>query len=838
MFMLGRIAPVGEGNKALADHEPANAVNKKKMLIRKFGPAALIVAFWICFCWPMLSGDRVVCYRDSAFLYWPLYHWIEEETESHGLPLWNPYENFGYSPLADTSSALLYPGKLIFRLPIESYTYRYGLYLSGHLLVASLGACWMARRFDVRPWWSLVAGISYGFSGPVVFQTTNIIFLVGAAWLPWAFGAYWMATNRRWVGWPVLTGMFLALMVLGGDPQMAFFALWVVVISSIIFAIRFWRANASQWAELRHQLSVPTVIVLSTVGLSAAQLVSTWQATRMSERARSTEVRNVWQAVANRNNLGLGANLRQLIREPVPGSHADAIYQFSQPPWTLFELLWPNVSGKLYPVNTRWIDGLPAADRMWHVSLYQGLFLVLFTICGARAWHSTGKGWLIGLGVFFLFASFGWYGLGWLAHELRIVPGSSNLSKPVGGVYWLMVTFLPGIDLFRYPAKVFLFVTLAVAVVGALNAPIILRSVRQSARSVALALSVVSITLPIGWLLGIFEHSIWQRFDWQFGPLVKDQAFCQMAVGIGTTGVLSLVLWSLPYWRGRVQKSFVGAVFAGLIILDIGMANHDLLPLVDQTTMDQALRAQVSHRQSLQHPGKFSLARPVSLVSTEWKHTSSSNRLTEIFNFQVGIGTPKFNLLSHQSVLGSFTSIQNHYSSLVINRFEMNEDRIKTKPIDQFFSALKNQRSNHELVCVVLSHPIKGSTDAFNELEHLENLNISRHGNPLRVVINEIRLLPYSYSEGSFEFQEIGGVRGFLIFPIAYEENWIVEYSTNGGAISAPIWKAGGTFIAVEIGSDVKNLRLYQMPLFRRGEFWLSVSCWMVAVIIVFLRRK
>ncbi len=786
----------------------------------------------------MLLGDRVVCYRDSAYLYLPLYHWIEEETQASGLPLWNPYEDFGYSPLADTSSALLYPGKLIFRLPLGTYTYRYGLYLSVHLLVASLGAAWMARRFGVRPLWSSIAGISFGFSGPVAFQTTNAIFLVGAAWLPWALGAYWMATTRRWIGWAVLTGMFLALMVLGGDPQMTFFTLWVVLASSFLFVSRTWFKSTNRWGEVGHQLTVPAVIVVSTLALSAAQLVPSWQATLQSERASSGEVRNIWQALASRNKLGLGENLKHLFLEPNPGTHSDAIYQFSQPPWTLAELFWPNVSGHLYPINTRWIDGFPAADRMWHATLYQSVLIVLFATCGVNTLRSSGRNWLIGLGTFFLCASFGWYGLGWLAHELGLLSTSSRVANPAGGIYWLMVTFLPGVDLFRYPAKVFPFVTLVIAVVGSLHAPYMMRSTFRPARVVSIFLIVAPISLPLGWLSRLNEHSIWQGFDWHFGPLEKVQALVQISVGLGTTSLLALVFWSLHLRDWRVRQSTIENLFAILIVLDLAFANRALLPLIDQTNIERDLKDQISQRPLLEKRPVVSLAPLLSQMLPEWRHLSSTNRLAEIFEYQIGIGTPKFNLLSHRSVLGSFTSIQNRNAKMVMNRFKKNEDRIRHEPIDTFLSAMKTPRSAQELVCAVLSHPQKRLNRSATEVNRLETLMIDNGMDLVRSTFREAKILQYSYSAGAFELKDIANIRGFLVFPISYDANWIAEFETADETISAPIHTAGGFFSVVEINSDAISLRLYQKPLFARFEIWLSIIGWNCATIFVFLTRE
>ena len=66
----------------------------------------------------------------------------------------------------------------------------------------------------------------------------------------------------------------------------------------------------------------------------------------------------------------------------------------------------------------------------------------------------------------------GWYGIGWIVNELRtsMMAGDPNdpvLGEPVGGLYWLMVTFLPAYVNFRFPAKLMIIATLGLSVLAA-----------------------------------------------------------------------------------------------------------------------------------------------------------------------------------------------------------------------------------------------------------------------------------------------------------------------------------------------------------------------------------
>ncbi len=64
--------------------------------------------------------------------------------------------------------------------------------------------------------------MAYAFGGPILFQYSNIIYLIGAAWLPLGVHAVdrWVRLGRRW-GLAELA-IVLSMQILGGEPQAAY----------------------------------------------------------------------------------------------------------------------------------------------------------------------------------------------------------------------------------------------------------------------------------------------------------------------------------------------------------------------------------------------------------------------------------------------------------------------------------------------------------------------------------------------------------------------------------------------------------------------------------------
>ena len=352
------------------------------------------------------------------------------------LPLWNPYCNLGAPVVHDGTSSMFYPGKLIFWLRFLSFPARYGIYIAIHVPIAAAGAYWFARTLRASKPAATLASFSFAFGGPVLFQVTNAPFLISASWLPFALCSVWLMFRQLKFKWAIWTAVFCSMMILAGDPQMCYH------VGLIMSTFVFWkylrarrrdrksqlRQQRSPWITLLHASTLVATTIIITSLLSAIQVLPSYVWSQQSIRAQShahlptpnfvhhsnepgiklmvSELQSITGIAVPRNVYQLarhgGDAWEGILGEPDASEHTHHAYQFSQPPWTLAELVWPNFSGKPYPIHKRWVDGLPAAERMWTPSIYMGSFVLLLALLGLNPFSTNRKrAWLARLILFF-----------------------------------------------------------------------------------------------------------------------------------------------------------------------------------------------------------------------------------------------------------------------------------------------------------------------------------------------------------------------------------------------------------------------------------------------------
>ncbi len=532
-----------------------------------------------------LFRSGMFAFRDAAHYYYPLFELIRDQWAAGRVPLWNPYENLGQPLAGDATASVFYPGKLIFALPLD-YAWAYKIYIMAHVLLAAATAYRLARHFGASVAAGGVCAISYAFSGNVLFQYCNVVFLVGAAWLPLAMLAADRTLVERSLRRAVLFGLVLALMVLGGDPQMAYhagllaamYALWLWWCES---SVSIWQrvvgcvqrttgrkrhhgqtSSASLSVRCTHPTSRPALLALAAVlglTLSAVQVLPSMEFARRSGRHTGRSIDGLFG--------------KQLD----PGTHGEHVYHFSVGPWRLAEYVWPNVGGRQFPVHRRWFDVVPAEGRIWTPSLYMGLLPLLLALAAMRFRARRPKRsppplgeirdrWLCWSVVLAVVASFGWYGLGWLIEEIRFAAGGDAaapelVAAPLGGLYWLMTLLLPGYTYFRYPAKLLVVAALGLSLLAArgfdrtLSEP----SVRfrrgllwLGGLSLAGAIGALAIR-PVwaGWLCGVQPDAL-------FGPLDTTAAANDLLAAFLQTAVLCGVFWWLLGKKGQTPFSSLG----------------------------------------------------------------------------------------------------------------------------------------------------------------------------------------------------------------------------------------------------------------------------------------
>jgi hypothetical protein len=476
---------------------------------------------------PALFHDEQFAFRDVAYFYYPLHQRIQAEWHAGRWPLWEPEENGGMPLLGNPSAAVLYPGKLIYAaLP---YPWAARLYVVAHTVLAFGTMVLMLRAWGTSATGSALAGLSYAFSVPILFQYSNLVYLVGAAWLPLGVCAVdgWLRLGRR--GALLALALVLALQTLGGDPQTAY-GLGVCAVGyalGVDWHRRRSQGNPRPWGPLRCLLIALGILgawMILTLGVARA--APAWRGSSLVVRPLpwmpyiQAAVLGFWivaglivlrcglrgnrRAGLHSQLLGLagaaalasmlaGAQVLPVL-EFVSRSERGAedqhdIYPFSLEPARIAGLVWPNFYGDRFTSNRSWFESLPPLGRhakVWVPSLYLGgLTLVL----ALGAWGVRGgppqRAWLSAVAVVSLLASLGEYSrpLWWarwvpaLAREVgphdplfpEAIRADRCLRDGDGGIYWALATLLPGFGQFRYPSKLLTFTTLALTALGGLG---------------------------------------------------------------------------------------------------------------------------------------------------------------------------------------------------------------------------------------------------------------------------------------------------------------------------------------------------------------------------------
>ena len=384
---------------------------------------------------PALFRDRQITYRDAGHYYYPLYKLIQEEWNQGRWPLWESQENAGMPLLGNPTAAVLYPGKLLFALLPYSWAAR--VYIMSHSALAFLATMVLMRSWGTSWFGSALSSLGYAFGAPILFQYCNIIYLIGAAWLPLGVHAVdrWVRLGRRW-GLVELT-IVLSMQVLGGDLEAAY----LLGLASLGYAPGLaWSrvTGARDAAEGAKPRRSPFLVwlALSAVGVVVSCVVTLALGQRLPKLRETgkpippfwwmywvrTGVTTLWAALASgilvywvrrgcrlargwrfplgSSWLGLGSaaalaaavSAAQLLpvieftrltsRAAVGGVHD--IYPFSIEPFRLVELAFPNILGSQFEGNHYWGDALRMPGvypKVWVPSLYLGGLTLALAIC-------------------------------------------------------------------------------------------------------------------------------------------------------------------------------------------------------------------------------------------------------------------------------------------------------------------------------------------------------------------------------------------------------------------------------------------------------------------------
>ena len=251
------------------------------------GQLATLVAVAVALLWPAPFT------QNQLFAAWPasdliLSHWptalLIQRTfaQSHTLPLWNPYFGGGQPLGADPLAALFYPPThLVHFFSLRDY---YLVLILGHLVFAGLGMLLLARRAVGLPRLpALVAAISYMATPALLAHlgAGHVTIVQTVAWYPWLALACW-ATVREPRRWGALLGICIALILLAGHPQMAYYGLLMTVILAAWLLVK--RLQLEGWRALLASIAGLAAAGVIGVLLAAIHLLPLAEFTALSTR--------------------------------------------------------------------------------------------------------------------------------------------------------------------------------------------------------------------------------------------------------------------------------------------------------------------------------------------------------------------------------------------------------------------------------------------------------------------------------------------------------------------------------------------------------------------------
>ena len=892
--------------------DPALHASRSPWLQRCLLVAIVLIPWWWLF-GPSLATHQTVAFRDAAHFHYPTFHWATQQWRQGQVPLWNHQENLGSPTMSDLSSSLFYPGKLIFQLPLP-YPRLYSWYIALHVLLAAYGTYRLASYWQTSNWASLLAAISYAFSGSLLSQHANVIYLVSASWIPFALQSMdQMLVGRNWKS-ALGLAWFLGLMTLGGDPQSAYHGGLIAGLYALVLTRKGCTASGPvniRWYE--HRFALLLLAGCITFLLTAIQVLPSIQWTRQSLRNSYTAPHSLYEilpVLQHRARTDAGQDektnqpsiLSSILTSPPEGSHHRQIYHFSVGPWRLGELIWPNVSGKMYPVHRRWMNQIPAEGRTWSPALYLG-WLPLILACAAWNLRSSDPTirWLSYLVLLSMLASLGWFGLGWLLQEIQFLwsgeqPPGNHLGEPVGGLYWLLVQLMPGYVQFRYPAKWFIIASMGISLLAAKQFDIACQQgISQRLRTMLLGVSIVSglaillilmLQTPLRWqLAGTPFHAYW-------GPLDCPLAIRDMILALVQTLVLSLGSWVLLRKPLSSQHRWVVPAAVCFTVLELGIANGWLLMFSADQHWQSApfLESRLSPpRQTGQPPTRLFRASPELLIPGNWSTTSSLQRQEEIIAWDRSTLLPRYHLLSPAAMVRSPGSIQSRDNHMAWNVAERHpgpggipnlsflrllgvhslvlpgsDQEIASRPAHAQWKILSNTFPRSWIAHEVIHLPplesptpdqLRTRTEVvffpggqfrdFRKSAVIESVQDPSLGeNPEIVLEDTERCQIIDYEPQRVRIQAHLETPGMIILSDRYDRHWRATVAAQDGAAYGkarpiPVYRTNRLMRGIYLpAGDYEIIYQYQSSLFRTGSIVSLLTCLVLASIVLFTAKQ
>lgn len=247
-------------------------------------PVLVYLAFYLLYFSPVLFSGKLLAQGNGLLQALPNYY--AKKT------LWTPLLFSGFPSFADPSGMLWYPPQILFNFLKISWNY---FVLFAYVVASSL-TYGLVHTLTKSKTAGFISGLIFGLSGFFLANLSSPWLLQSAAWLPGIIWGLESLKTKFSYKWFVFTGLFVALSILGGSPQIFASSLLLAV---LYFLITGWRAPLG---KLKYY-SLCFLAILLGIGATALQLIPSYELLRLK----------LGEATTFQYFIGIASNPKMLV---------------------------------------------------------------------------------------------------------------------------------------------------------------------------------------------------------------------------------------------------------------------------------------------------------------------------------------------------------------------------------------------------------------------------------------------------------------------------------------------------------------------------------------------
>ena len=478
--------------------------------------ALVLTAVVVTFFWPLLSGAKVLYFRDVPRFFYPMRFYAAQAVRTLQIPLWNPYIFCGTPFLANWHSAVFYPlSAIYYLLPFER---GFHIYIVVHFLLAGFFMWLLLRAFRLSPAGSFIGALAFAFSGFLISLADFPNFLSSFIWLPLAFFFFHQALIKSSLSFVFFTSLVLTVMILAGGPEPVFVGLFLLAAYTLYLCL-IQVVHKSPWRENLRPLSYLALALLLGLALSAITLIPFFEFLHHSDR--------------------------------VSGLSLETSAMWSANPLTLLRYIIPNFAGIADRGGVAW------GGQYWLKSAYQGILPLFLAFLALFYCRKKEVYFFAGAGIFFILLSLG-----------QLTP-----------LWELAFRYIPGFSAMRYPVKFLMVPAFAMAILAGFGADLLwnfpLQKERKK-RTFSRSFLTIGVLLFLIAVIGIFlvTSHLFTRYQMSPVPFTIEEVDAGYQNTLESTArtaiIFLLIAFSLFYGaKKNVRLSYFKGLIVGIILFDL-----------------------------------------------------------------------------------------------------------------------------------------------------------------------------------------------------------------------------------------------------------------------------